>query len=252
MRATLGCDVNDDESVGRWLARGCGGGEEVRNWQEWWGICESFYDWLIDWSIMVRWNCYEKKMGVGKGFWEQLRPLARTEDLSFLRGKRLAVDLSYWLVQQQTALKDHRVRKPHLRLTFFRVVKLVAKVYPTTQTEFTASFPVREFSYEFPFFSWNVTLPGFRRILLGGSIIASSMHANRSFFYSCWQWISLTNLSGHILWTRFCSAWSCTHQSRHHVVCVITLQKFELPCSVGRSTARFCGGWRAPGLKTGS
>ncbi|BBN04400.1 holliday junction resolvase GEN1/YEN1 [Marchantia polymorpha subsp. ruderalis] len=67
-------------------------------------------------------------MGVGKGFWEQLRPLARTEDLSFLRGKRLAVDLSYWLVQQQTALKDHRVRKPHLRLTFFRVVKLVAKV----------------------------------------------------------------------------------------------------------------------------
>ncbi|KAG6551337.1 hypothetical protein Mapa_007123 [Marchantia paleacea] len=29
---------------------------------------------------------------------------------------------------QQTALKDHHVRKPHLRLTFFRVVKLVAKV----------------------------------------------------------------------------------------------------------------------------
>ncbi|KAL2635328.1 hypothetical protein R1flu_006807 [Riccia fluitans] len=67
-------------------------------------------------------------MGIGKGFWDEMRPLARMEDLSFLRGKKLAIDLSYWLVQQQTALKDQYVRKPHLRLTFYRVVKLVAKV----------------------------------------------------------------------------------------------------------------------------
>ncbi|CAM6082596.1 unnamed protein product [Calypogeia fissa] len=67
-------------------------------------------------------------MGVGAGLWEHLSAVKTEEKLSSLRDKRLAIDLSYWLVQQQQAVKGKKVLKPHLRLTFFRVIKLIARV----------------------------------------------------------------------------------------------------------------------------
>jgi flap endonuclease GEN len=66
-------------------------------------------------------------MGVGGGFWDLLKPIAQFEDLDYLRGKRVAIDLSVWIVQQETALKGN-ARKPHLRVTLFRVINLVSKV----------------------------------------------------------------------------------------------------------------------------
>ncbi|KAL1360343.1 hypothetical protein HN51_005709 [Arachis hypogaea] len=66
-------------------------------------------------------------MGVGGNFWELLKPYARSEGFDFLRNKRVAVDLSYWIVAHETALKSHHVRKPHLRLTFFRTINLFSK-----------------------------------------------------------------------------------------------------------------------------
>lgn len=67
-------------------------------------------------------------MGVGGKFWDLLKPYARLEGLDFLRDKRVAVDLSYWIVQHETAIKKYSVPKPHLRLTFFRTINLFAKV----------------------------------------------------------------------------------------------------------------------------
>ncbi|KAH9732191.1 Flap endonuclease GEN-like 1 [Citrus sinensis] len=66
-------------------------------------------------------------MGVGGKFWDLLKPYARFEGLDFLRDKRVAVDLSYWIVQHETAIKKNSVPKPHLRLTFFRTINLFAK-----------------------------------------------------------------------------------------------------------------------------
>lgn len=66
-------------------------------------------------------------MGVGGNFWDLLKPHARTEGFDFLRNKRVAVDLSFWIVQHETAIKAS-VRSPHLRLTFFRTITLFAKV----------------------------------------------------------------------------------------------------------------------------
>ncbi|XP_011035441.1 PREDICTED: flap endonuclease GEN-like 1 isoform X2 [Populus euphratica] len=66
-------------------------------------------------------------MGVGGKFWDLLKPYARHEGPDFLREKRVAVDLSYWIVQHETAIKATRVRKPHLRLTFFRTINLFSK-----------------------------------------------------------------------------------------------------------------------------
>jgi flap endonuclease GEN len=66
-------------------------------------------------------------MGVGGGFWDLLKPIAQFEDLDYLRGKRVAIDLSVWIVQQETALKGN-ARKPHLRVTLFRVINLVSKL----------------------------------------------------------------------------------------------------------------------------
>uniref|UniRef100_A0A2N9JAR5 XPG-I domain-containing protein n=1 Tax=Fagus sylvatica TaxID=28930 RepID=A0A2N9JAR5_FAGSY len=65
-------------------------------------------------------------MGVGGNFWDLLKPYARPEGPDFLRNKRVAVDLSYWIVQHETAIKA-RVRNPHLRLTFFRTINLFSK-----------------------------------------------------------------------------------------------------------------------------
>ncbi|KAK4747399.1 hypothetical protein SAY87_013985 [Trapa incisa] len=66
-------------------------------------------------------------MGVGGNFWDLLKPFARHEGFQFLRGKRVAVDLSYWIVQNETAMKASHARKPHLRLTFFRTINLFSK-----------------------------------------------------------------------------------------------------------------------------
>ncbi|KAM5555081.1 flap endonuclease GEN-like 1 [Rosa sericea] len=65
-------------------------------------------------------------MGVGGKFWDLLKPYARHEGFDFLRNKRVAVDLSLWIVQHETAIKA-RARSPHLRLTFFRTINLFAK-----------------------------------------------------------------------------------------------------------------------------
>lgn len=65
-------------------------------------------------------------MGVGGKFWDLLKPYARHEGFDFLRNKRVAVDLSLWIVQHETAIKA-RARSPHLRLTFFRTINLFSK-----------------------------------------------------------------------------------------------------------------------------
>ncbi|CBI38844.3 flap endonuclease GEN-like 1 [Vitis vinifera] len=65
-------------------------------------------------------------MGVGGSFWELLKPYARPEGFDYIRNKRVAVDLSFWIVQQETATKAN-VRNPHLRLTFFRTINLFSK-----------------------------------------------------------------------------------------------------------------------------
>ncbi|KAI3693338.1 hypothetical protein L6452_33173 [Arctium lappa] len=65
-------------------------------------------------------------MGIGGNFWDLLKPYARTEGFDFLRNKRVAIDLSYWIVQHETAIKAH-TRNPHLRLTFFRTINLFSK-----------------------------------------------------------------------------------------------------------------------------
>ncbi|KHN29400.1 flap endonuclease GEN-like 1 [Glycine soja] len=66
-------------------------------------------------------------MGVGGNFWDLLKPYARKEGFDFLRNKRVAVDLSFWIVQPENAIKAMHVRKPHLRLTFFRTISLFCK-----------------------------------------------------------------------------------------------------------------------------
>ncbi|KAK7256739.1 hypothetical protein RIF29_30197 [Crotalaria pallida] len=65
-------------------------------------------------------------MGVGGNFWDLLKPYARNEGFDFLRNKRVAVDLSFWIIQHETAIKTN-VRKPHLRLFFFRTINLFSK-----------------------------------------------------------------------------------------------------------------------------
>ncbi|GAV92000.1 XPG_N domain-containing protein/XPG_I domain-containing protein [Cephalotus follicularis] len=65
-------------------------------------------------------------MGVGGKFWDMLKPYSKHEGPDFLRNKRVAVDLSFWIVQHETAIKTH-TRNPHIRLTFFRTINLFAK-----------------------------------------------------------------------------------------------------------------------------
>ncbi|RWW14383.1 hypothetical protein BHE74_00038449 [Ensete ventricosum] len=69
-------------------------------------------------------------MGVGGKFWDLLKPYAHNEGVDFLRDKRIAVDLSFWLVQHEAAIRSRnpRARNPHLRTTFFRTVALFSKV----------------------------------------------------------------------------------------------------------------------------
>lgn len=79
-------------------------------------------------------------MGVGGKFWDLLKPYARHEGFDFLRNKRVAVDLSFWIVQHETAIKDH-ARSPHLRITFFRTINLFSKVQFLSVFVFSACFP---------------------------------------------------------------------------------------------------------------
>ncbi|CAL5087265.1 unnamed protein product [Urochloa decumbens] len=69
-------------------------------------------------------------MGVGGSFWDLLKPYARHEGAGYLRGRRVAVDLSFWIVSHSTAIRARspRARKPHLRTTFFRTLSLFAKM----------------------------------------------------------------------------------------------------------------------------
>jgi flap endonuclease GEN len=66
-------------------------------------------------------------MGVGGNFWELLKPYSRNEGFDFFRNKRVAVDLSVWIVLHNNAIKTP-VKKPHLRLTIFRTINLFSKV----------------------------------------------------------------------------------------------------------------------------
>ena len=72
------------------------------------------------------------RMGVGGKFWELLKPCARFEGVEFLRDKRVAVDLSFWVIQHDSAARNssslRSPRNPHLRITFFRTINLFAKV----------------------------------------------------------------------------------------------------------------------------
>ncbi|KAG8391751.1 hypothetical protein BUALT_Bualt01G0219600 [Buddleja alternifolia] len=79
-------------------------------------------------------------MGVGGHFWDLLKPHARFEGFNLLRNKRVAVDLSYWIVQHDTAIKGY-TRKPHIRLTFFRTINLFSKfgAYPVFVLDGTPS-----------------------------------------------------------------------------------------------------------------
>ncbi|CAN6218438.1 unnamed protein product [Urochloa humidicola] len=69
-------------------------------------------------------------MGVGGSFWDLLKPYARHEGAGYLRGRRVAVDLSFWVISHSTAIRARspRARKPHLRTTFFRTLSLFAKM----------------------------------------------------------------------------------------------------------------------------
>ncbi|KAJ1693187.1 hypothetical protein LUZ63_009885 [Rhynchospora breviuscula] len=73
-------------------------------------------------------------MGVGGRFWDLLKPYAKYEDIDFLRGKRVAVDLPFWIVQHDAAIRARlpHARNPHLRTTFFRTIALFSKMgaYP--------------------------------------------------------------------------------------------------------------------------
>ncbi|KAH6789509.1 5'-3' exonuclease family protein [Perilla frutescens var. frutescens] len=79
-------------------------------------------------------------MGVGGHFWDLLKPYARFEGCDFLRNKRVAVDLSYWVVQHETAIKGY-TRNPHIRITFFRTLNLFSKfgAYPVFVLDGTPS-----------------------------------------------------------------------------------------------------------------
>ncbi|KQJ91102.1 flap endonuclease GEN-like 1 [Brachypodium distachyon] len=69
-------------------------------------------------------------MGVGGSFWDLLKPYARQEGAGYLRGRRVAVDLSFWIVSHTTAIRARspHARHPHLRTTFFRTLSLFSKM----------------------------------------------------------------------------------------------------------------------------
>ncbi|KAL9269277.1 Flap endonuclease GEN-like 1-like protein [Drosera capensis] len=66
-------------------------------------------------------------MGIGGNFWEVLKPIAKNEGFDFIRDKKVAIDLSYWIVQHETAIKSSEVKNRHLTVLFFRTVNLISK-----------------------------------------------------------------------------------------------------------------------------
>uniref|UniRef100_A0A0E0M3J7 Flap endonuclease GEN-like 1 n=1 Tax=Oryza punctata TaxID=4537 RepID=A0A0E0M3J7_ORYPU len=69
-------------------------------------------------------------MGVGGSFWDLLKPYARHEGAGYLRGRRVAVDLSFWVVSHSAAIRARspHARLPHLRTLFFRTLSLFSKM----------------------------------------------------------------------------------------------------------------------------
>ena len=86
-------------------------------------------------------------MGLGTEFWDIVREFKHedrtVEGLNALRGKVIAIDLSYWICQLDgirlgfkagraegwgRGSSSHTNLKPHLRNLFYRTVKLVSGV----------------------------------------------------------------------------------------------------------------------------
>ncbi|EAZ09797.1 hypothetical protein OsI_32084 [Oryza sativa Indica Group] len=69
-------------------------------------------------------------MGVGGSFWDLLKPYARHEGAGYLRGRRVAVDLSFWVISHSAAIRARspHARLPHLRTLFFRTLSLFSKM----------------------------------------------------------------------------------------------------------------------------
>lgn len=115
---------------------------------------------------------------MGKGFWDVLKPVARMESLDSLRGKVLAIDLSFWMIQLLTRVKGIPLRKPHIRLLFFRTIHLVAKI---------GAFPVFVADGEPPPLKLQVRLVRFSRISglpLNTSVGGSDCNVARSSLFT--------------------------------------------------------------------
>ncbi|KAE8766760.1 Flap endonuclease GEN-like protein 1 [Hordeum vulgare] len=61
-------------------------------------------------------------MGVRGGFWKALQPYARQEGSGYLRGRRVAVDLSSWIFSAMST------KSPTRRNIFFRTLSLFSKM----------------------------------------------------------------------------------------------------------------------------
>ncbi|GBM56731.1 Flap endonuclease GEN 1 [Araneus ventricosus] len=109
------------------------------------------------------------KMGV-TGLWSILSELCERKDIKYLCGKRVAVDLSGWVVQAIQCKGLSAVKNPHLRNLFFRVSGLLLNgVHPVFVLEGKvpdlkqAAFKKR--NYQGNNNSDNVSRPLFDRIL---------------------------------------------------------------------------------------
>lgn len=107
-----------------------------------------------------------RKMGVGGKFWDMLKPYARQEGTEFLRDKKVVVDLSFWIVQHETAIRGACVRNPHIRITFFRTLNLFSKVrhlFFISHSRFACFLSITNFFIQPRFFPicscrWGLTL----------------------------------------------------------------------------------------------
>ncbi|XP_057780679.1 flap endonuclease GEN-like 1 [Salvia miltiorrhiza] len=131
-------------------------------------------------------------MGVGGHFWDLLKPYARFEGFDFLRNKRVAVDLSYWIVQHETAIKGY-TRNPHIRITFFRTVNLFSKfgAYPVFVLDGTPS-PLKSQARIMRFFrSSGIALSSLPEVEKGVSV-----ERNRAFKKCIEECVELLELLG--------------------------------------------------------
>ncbi|KAL6499319.1 hypothetical protein OROHE_025982 [Orobanche hederae] len=131
-------------------------------------------------------------MGIGWHFWDLLKPHARFEGFDFLRNKRVAIDLSYWIVQHETAIKGC-TRKAHIRLTFFRTINLFSKfgAYPVFVLDGTPS-PLKSQARILRFFrSSGIDLSGLPEVEEGVSV-----ERNRAFRKCVEECVELLELLG--------------------------------------------------------